>query len=85
MKTPMQQLFLELRKHKHPTNLNGTDYILVPLNKIDYLETNSLEAEKNVLASAFRDGMETYAGKTVETELDFEEFYNKTFKKDGNK
>lgn len=85
MKTPMQQLFLKLREYKHPTNLNGTDYVFIPLNKIDYLETNSLEAEKNVLASAFRDGMETYAGKPVETELDFEEFYNETFKKDGNK
>jgi len=29
--------------------------------------------------------MEVYAGKPIETELDFEEFYNETFKKDGNK
>jgi hypothetical protein len=41
-------------------------------------------AEKNVLGEAFRDGMEVYAGKPVETELDFEEFYNETFKKDEN-
>jgi hypothetical protein len=84
MKTPMQQLFLEIRKYKSPTNLNGTDYIMLPINKIDYLEINFLEDEKNVLGLAFRDGMEVYAGKPVETELDFEEFYNETFKKDGN-
>ena len=75
MKTVIQQLLeaLEINaKNIQPKDI-GEIMILI---KTDYIEI-----EKNMLAVAFKDGMETYAGKPVETELDFEQFYNETFKK----
>lgn len=32
--------------YKSPTNVNGTDYILIPVDKIDFLKEQSKEMEK---------------------------------------
>ena len=34
--------------YKHPTNINGTDYILIPINKVEYLTGQAKEMEKEV-------------------------------------
>lgn len=75
MKTAMQQLIevLEINaKNIVPMDIDGIMMLI---------EAEYIEKEKQILSLAFRDGMETYAGKPVETELEFEEFYNETFKK----
>jgi len=53
MKTPLQQLLLEINEYKHPTNLNGTDYILIPLNKLEHLEEKFIALEKEQIKNAF--------------------------------
>lgn len=80
MRTPMQQLFFEIRKYKHSTQINGTDYVLVPLNKIDYLEANSLEAEKNQMKSIYSSTIEQNEDGKLYAK-NFEQYYNETFKK----
>ena len=34
--------------YKNPTNINGTDYILIPINKVEYLKEQAKEMEKEV-------------------------------------
>ena len=34
--------------YKNPTNINGTDYILIPINKVEYLKEQAKEMEKDV-------------------------------------
>jgi len=75
MKTAMQQLLDVLE-------INAKNIVPMDIDEIMMLiEAEYIEKEKQNLSLAFRDGMETYAGKPVETELEFEEFYNETFKK----
>jgi len=39
--------------YKHPTNINGTDYILIPINKVEYLTGQAKEMEKKQIVTAY--------------------------------
>jgi len=32
--------------YKHSTNINGTDYIMIPINKVEHLKDQAKEMEK---------------------------------------
>jgi hypothetical protein len=36
----------QILEYKSPTNVNGTDYILIPVNKVDFLQEQAKEMEK---------------------------------------
>jgi len=46
--TAVEWLADNVLSYKHPTNINGTDYILIPINKVEYLTGQAKEMEKEV-------------------------------------
>ena len=44
--TAVEFIVEQVLAYKSPTNVNGTDYILIPVDKIDFLKEQSKEMEK---------------------------------------
>jgi len=75
--------------YKHPTNINGTDYILIPINKVEYLKEQAKEMEKEQMRLADKNGQDRsqykqdceYGGAEYwdSEPKPFDEFYNETF------
>ena len=55
-KTAVEQFAAEVLKYKNPTNLNGTDYVMIPINKLEYLKEQAKEMEKEQIKDAFVNG-----------------------------
>lgn len=45
--TAVEWFAKEILSYKNPTNISGTDYILIPINKVDFLETKAKQMEKD--------------------------------------
>ena len=74
--TAVEWFAKQVLAYKSPTNVNGTDYILIPVDKINFLQEQAKEMEKQQIIEAFyqslHDRMNPY--KTAE------KYYNETFK-----
>ena len=46
----------QILEYKSPTNINGTDYILIPVNKVDFLQEQAKVIEKNQRRKDFVNG-----------------------------
>ena len=46
--TAVEWLADNVLSYKNPTNINGTDYILIPINKVEYLRGQAKEMEKEI-------------------------------------
>ena len=44
--TAVEWFAQQLLSYKNPTNINGTDYISIPINKFEFLEMKAKEMEK---------------------------------------
>lgn len=44
--TAVEWFAKQVLEYKSPTNINGTDYILIPTNKIEFLQEQAKEIEK---------------------------------------
>ena len=44
--TAVEFIVEQVLAYKSPTNVNGTDYILIPVDKIDFLKEQAIEMEK---------------------------------------
>ena len=71
--TAVEWFAKQVLEYKSPTNVNGTDYILIPVDKIDFLKEQSKEMEKEqkekTYTEAFNAGYDNAS-----------EYYNETFK-----
>lgn len=47
-KSAVEWLADNVLSYKHPTNINGTDYILIPINKVEYLTGQAKEMENDM-------------------------------------
>ena len=57
-KTAVEQFADSVLSYKNPTNLNGTDYIMISINKVEYLKEKFKEVEKEqnrILIDALND------------------------------
>jgi hypothetical protein len=45
MKTAVEWYTKQILEYKSPANINGTDYILIPVNKVDFLQEQAKEME----------------------------------------
>jgi hypothetical protein len=66
--------------YKNPTNINGTDYIVIPINKIEHLQEKAKEMAKEQIIKAHLAGANSSEDFDGETEI---EYYNETY--GGNK
>lgn len=65
--------------YKSPTNINGTDYISIPTNKIEFLQEQAKEMEKNQIIDGVYAGY-NYDGARLEEYS--EQYYNETYGKE---
>jgi hypothetical protein len=68
----------KILEYKSPTNINGTDYILIPVNKVDFLQEQAKEMEKEQTIESYKAGVWDLGCKSA----DSEEYYNRTFKQE---
>ncbi len=71
----------QVLEYKNPTNVNGTDYVLIPINKIEFLQVKAKEIEKEqrgyseeeVRLAYFQGEKDSYVkgGQTKEMENEF--------------
>lgn len=54
--TAVEQFADSVLSYKSPTNLNGTDYIMIPVNKLEYLKEQAKKMEKEQIKDAFVNG-----------------------------
>jgi hypothetical protein len=47
----------QILEYKSPTNINGTDYFLIPVNKVDFLQEQAKEMEKEQITNAYSLGV----------------------------
>lgn len=75
----------EILSYKHSTNINGTDYIMIPINKVENLKEQAKEMEKEQIAKAFDDGDYNYhySRKTGNDFENGEEYFEELY--GGNK
>ena len=75
-KTAVERFAAEVLKYKNPTNLNGTDYIMISINKVEYLKEQAEEMEKQQIIDAI-----DYYKKRPYCEMTPEQYYNETYQK----
>ena len=76
-KTAVEQFAAEVLKYKNPTNLNGTDYIMISINKVEYLKEKFKEVEKEQTINAHLEGQcDETEGYPLEIAR---KFYNETY------
>ena len=76
-KTAVEQFAAEVLKYKNPTNLNGTDYIMISINKVEYLKEKFKEVEKEQTINAHLEGQcDETEGYPLEIA---KKFYNETY------
>jgi hypothetical protein len=56
MRTAVEWYTKQILEYKSPTNINGTDYILIPVNKVDFLQDQAKEMEKEQMHSEYMRG-----------------------------
>lgn len=90
MKNNKQQTAVEwfnnkVLSYKHSTNINGTDFIMIPVNKVEYLKQEAKEIEKKQIVNAVKYGYKKdyYTPNFKEQQELFEEYYIQTY--GGNK
>ena len=54
--TAVEWLSDNVLSYKHPTNINGTDYILIPINKVEYLKEQAKGMEKEQNEEIYQEG-----------------------------
>ena len=67
----------QILEYKNPTNINGTDYILIPVDKIEFLQEQAKEMEKEQIKDSYCDGRLSVINKQI---ISAEKYYNQTFK-----
>ena len=75
--TAVEWFAKQVLEYKNPTNLNGTDYILIPVDKIEFLQEQAKEMEKQHLYNFYVQGG---VDAIMEADRNAEQYYNKTFK-----
>ena len=56
--TAVEQFADNVLSYKNPTNINGTDYILIPINKVEYLKQIAKQMEREQKEEEFKRGWE---------------------------
>ena len=56
--TAVEQFADNVLSYKNPTNINGTDYILIPINKVEYLKQQAKQMEREQKEEEFKRGWE---------------------------
>lgn len=72
--TAVEWFAQQLLSYKNPTNINGTDYISIPVNKLEFLEIKSKEMEKENINKAFYDGY--YKEELYDSRKYYDDMYN---------
>ena len=57
--TSVEWFAQQLLSYKSQTNINGTDYILIPINKVEFLETKAKQMEKEQAFKFFKAGQDS--------------------------
>jgi hypothetical protein len=74
----------QILEYKSPTNINGTDYILIPVNKVDFLQEQAKEIDKQAHQEtwdgAHQAGILEGKGIAEENWWTFEEYWEENFK-----
>ena len=76
--TAVEWLSKQILSYKNPTNINGTDYISIPINKLEFLEMKAKQMEKEQILEAVSFG--DCRGR-ITTYLTDEQYYNETYGK----
>ena len=69
-KSAVEWLANNVLSYKNPTNINGTDYILIPINKVQYLKEQAKEMEKDVFEEIIDIVDSENSGLSAEQRLD---------------
>jgi aspartate aminotransferase-like enzyme len=85
--TAVEWFFDNILSYKNPTNINGTDYILIPINKVEYLKEKAKEMEKaqmgytkeDVLRAGEMGEINHHDTKHIVSYLDEAKHYNEAF------
>jgi len=81
-KTAVEWYANEVLLYKNPTNINGTDYILIPINKIEHLKEQAKEIEKERIKKAWADGnynTDDDGNPSENYSISDEHYYEKTY------
>jgi hypothetical protein len=78
-KTAVEQFAAEVLKYKNPTNLNGTDYVMIPINKLEYLREQAKEIEKEQMINFTHDFWFNYINQKDVIITEPREYYEKTY------
>ena len=74
-KTAVEYFAERILSYKSPTNLNGTDYVSIPINKIEFLLLQAKKMEKEQIMDAWKDG----SVPDIELMGYAEKYYNETY------
>lgn len=72
--TAVEWLAQQVLSYKSPTNINGTDYILIPINKVELLKTKAKQMEKEQMKKTWKDGFSFQSPYK-----NFEQYYNEQY------
>jgi hypothetical protein len=71
----------QILEYKSPTNINGTDYILIPVNKVNFLQEQAKEMEKEQKIKFAENCLDKALDLDIRTAFsNVEKYYNETFK-----
>ena len=76
--TAVEWLSKQILSYKNPTNINGIDYISIPINKLEFLEMKAKQMEKEQILEAVSFG--DCRGR-ITIYLTDEQYYNETYGK----
>ena len=71
--TAVEQFADNVLSYKNPTNINGTDYILIPINKVEYLKQQALQMERERMIKFANDYIDD------DEELTADQYYTQTY------
>ncbi len=79
--TAVEWLAQQVLSYKSPTNINGTDYILIPINKVELLKTKAKAMEKEQSKQDYDAGLFDGTMDEVKDRLhkNAEQYYNETY------
>ena len=69
----------QVLEYKSPTNINGTDYILIPVDKIEFLQEQAKEMEKEQIINAWNTRSKIDSVLTYTDNRTAEQYYNETY------
>ena len=80
--TAVEQFADNVLSYKNPTNINGTDYILIPINKVEYLKQQAKQMEREQHGDTWDEAIKAHEKRSnviARSICDFDDYYNETY------